>query len=273
MILPMSQNKHITDHTFVIPAYKDSPHLEACIRALKEQKRPTNILIATSTPSAYIQSIALKYDIPYYVSEKGEGIGRDWNFAIASAATRYVTVAHQDDIYESNYTEEMLSAIQGNQNRKPLIAFCNYTDVVNGVERKSSVNAVVKSLLLFPFRIRKAISSRIVKKAILSIGDPICCPSVTIDRLNTGDIRFSEQHSCVLDWIAWLQLAQMEGAFLFVNKKMVKHRIHIDSETTHQIQNGKRQQEELAVLSGIWGLKIAKFLAGFYAKGYSDNKV
>jgi len=269
----MSQNKHIIDHTFVIPAYKDSPHLEACIKALKEQKKPTNILVATSTPSAYIQSIAFKYDVPYYVSERGGGIGRDWNFAIASASTRYVTIAHQDDIYESNYTEEILSAIRDNQSRKPLIAFCNYTDVVNGAERENSLNAMVKNILLFPFRIKKAISSRLVKKAILSVGDPICCPSVTIDRVNTGDIRFSEQHSCVLDWVAWLELSKKKGAFIFVNKKLVKHRIHIDSETTNQIQNGTRYQEELEILSGIWGKSIAKLLSKFYSKGYKDNKV
>lgn len=261
------------DHTFVIPAYKDSPHLESCIRALKEQNVPTNILIATSTPSAYIQSIAAKYAIPYYVSNQPGGIGNDWNFAIEKASTRYVTIAHQDDLYECSYTKEIFKAIHHNQNAKPLIAFCNYIDVVNGQERKTSLNAVVKNLLLFPFWIKSAISSKLVKKAILSIGDPICCPSVTIDRVNTGDMRFPEDYSCVLDWVAWLKLAQTEGSFIFVNKKLVKHRIHIESETTNQIRNGKRQQEELEILSGIWGKPIAKLLSKFYAKGYGDNKV
>lgn len=261
------------DHTFVIPAYKDSPHLESCIRALKEQNVPTNILIATSTPSPYIQSIAAKYAIPYYVSNQPGGIGNDWNFAIESASTRYITIAHQDDLYESAYTKEIFKAIHHHQKEKPLIAFCNYIDVVNGQERKTSLNAVVKNLLLFPFWIKSAISSKLVKKAILSIGDPICCPSVTIDRWNTEDIRFSKDHSCVLDWVAWLQLAKKEGSFIFVNKKLVKHRIHVESETTNQIQNGKRQKEEFEVLSGIWGKNIAKLLAKFYSKGYTDNKV
>ncbi|WP_114790673.1 hypothetical protein U0035_19830 [Niabella yanshanensis] len=58
---------------------------------------PTNILIATSTPSGYIQSIAAKYAIPYYVADQAGGIENDWNFAIENAATRYITIAHQDD--------------------------------------------------------------------------------------------------------------------------------------------------------------------------------
>jgi glycosyltransferase involved in cell wall biosynthesis len=261
------------DHTFVIPAYKDSPHLEACIRALKAQNQPTNLLIATSTPSAYIQSVAAKHDVPYFVSPRPGGIGNDWNFAINKASTRYVTVAHQDDIYHPDYTHEIMAAISNYQHTKPLIAFCGYIDMVNGVERKRSLNATVKDLLLFPFYVKGAITSKFVKKAVLSLGDPICCPSVTIDRVNTGDMRFSEEYSCVLDWAAWLQLARTEGSFVFVNKKLVKHRIHIESETTYQIQNGKRRQEEFEILSGIWGDNIAKLLSKLYAKGYGDNNV
>lgn len=261
------------DHTFVIPAYKNSPHLEACIQALKAQSKPSNLLIATSTPSTYIQSIAAKYNVPYFISPQPGGIGGDWNFAINKATTRYVTVAHQDDIYQPHYTREIMAAISNYRHLKPLIAFCGYIDVVNGEERTRSLNAAVKSFLLFPFYLKGAITSRFIKKAVLSLGDPICCPSVTIDRVNTGNMRFSEDYSCVLDWAAWLELAQSEGAFIFVNKKLVKHRIHIESETTHQIRNGKRQQEELAILSRIWGKSTAKLLSTFYAKGYGDNNV
>ncbi|MCH5684764.1 hypothetical protein LWM68_11145 [Niabella sp. W65] len=85
--------------------------------------------------------------------------------------------------------------------------------------------------------------------------------------MNTGDIRFSEQHSCVLDWVAWLELSKKKGAFIFVNKKLVKHRIHIDSETTNQIQNGTRYQEELEILSGIWEKVLRNYYRNFIVKG------
>ena len=41
-------------HTFAICAYKDSPYLEACIRSLKSQTVPSEIICTTSTPSRYL---------------------------------------------------------------------------------------------------------------------------------------------------------------------------------------------------------------------------
>jgi len=60
---------------------------------------------------------------------------------------------------------------------------------------------------------------------------------------------------------------------IYINKKLVKHRIHIDSETTHQIKLGKRYQEEVAVLGSVWGNAIARIIANLYIKGHNDNTV
>lgn len=261
------------DHTFVIPAYKDSPYLEECVFSLLAQSYQSSILIATSTPSFYIKSIAEKHGVPYYVSSSPSSIASDWNFALAKAATRYVTIAHQDDIYDEHYSSEILSLIKRNTEKKPLIAFCRYNDIVNGKLKTGTLNSYVKSLMLLPFWFKNSISTKIIKKSILSLGDPICCPSVTIDLKNTNNLRFSESYSCALDWVAWLQLASTNGAFLFTKKKLVSHRIHIDSETTNQIKNGRRTQEEMTILSGIWGKPIARLLSKLYTKGYADNKV
>lgn len=45
-------------HTFAVCAYKESPHLEVCIRSLKAQSFSGNILLATSTPNSFIENIA-----------------------------------------------------------------------------------------------------------------------------------------------------------------------------------------------------------------------
>ena len=55
------------DHTFAVCAYKDSPYLEECIRSLKRQLEPSEIILCTSTPSAFIEEIAKKYDLPLFV--------------------------------------------------------------------------------------------------------------------------------------------------------------------------------------------------------------
>ena len=228
------------NHTFVIPAYKDSVYLEECVRSLKNQVLPTNILIATATPSSYIENIAFKYNIPYFVSSKSPSIGGDWNFAISCTSSRFVTIAHQDDIYDPYFTTKVLASFEKAQSNQPLLVFTDYADVVNGATRTGSLNAWVKNALLLPYKIKSQISSRFFRKASLALGNSICCPSVTLDRINTGDFQFSEAFTCVLDWEAWMQLANRKGTFIYINKKLVKHRIHIDSETTHQIKLGKR---------------------------------
>lgn len=89
-------NKDInTNHTFAICAYKESPYLEECIQSLMNQTVKSDILIATATPSKYIDDIAAKYNLKVYVNHGEHGITQDWNFAYSKAETDYVTIAHQ----------------------------------------------------------------------------------------------------------------------------------------------------------------------------------
>ena len=96
------------DHTFVICAYKESPYLEDCIRSVLHQNVRGKICLTTSTPNQYIAALAQKYQIPVFANPVSEGIAADWNFAVASAKTRLVTLAHQDDLYEPSYTEKII---------------------------------------------------------------------------------------------------------------------------------------------------------------------
>ncbi|MCI8309006.1 MAG: glycosyltransferase family 2 protein [Clostridia bacterium] len=100
------------NHTFVICAYKESKYLEECIKSLKNQTVKSNIIISTSTPNDYIKNLSIKYNLEYFVNLESNGIGSDWNFAVEKASTTaYVTVAHQDDIYNETYTENIIKTI------------------------------------------------------------------------------------------------------------------------------------------------------------------
>ena len=258
-------------HTFVIPAYKQSPYLEQCIQSLLAQTVKSKIIIATSTPSAFLQEIAAKYNLPYFINTGTQkGIAADWNFALSKADTSLVTIAHQDDIYQPQFTEITLQQIN-TANKKVLIAFTNYIDIVNGQTRKSSLNSFVKSSLLLPFIFAKAIKAKAIKKLILLFGDPICCPAVTLNMGALTGFEFQINYQCALDWYAWYQLAQQQGAFVFINKKLVQNRIHIGSETTALLNNGIRQQEELILFQLMWGKTIAGLIAKIYAVGHKAN--
>jgi glycosyltransferase involved in cell wall biosynthesis len=255
-------------HTFVIPAYKQSEYLEQCIQSLLNQTLKSTVIITTSTPTDYVKKIAKKHKIEYFINDK-EGIANDWNFALSKASTAWATIAHQDDIYEPTFTEDLLRSV----NEDTLIAFTDYEDLVNDKPRQSNLNSFIKKALLFPFAFKKNITSTAVKKSLLIFGDPICCPSVSFNLDALGNFRFSPEFTVALDWYAWYQLAKKRGGFCFINKKLMKHRIHAESETTLKLSEGKRRQEELEMFKLIWGGTIARVFSWIYTLGYADNKL
>ena len=97
---------------------------------MKKQTIKSNILIATSTPNDYIKGIADKYTIPYYINKGEGGITQDWNFAYSCAKTKYITIAHQDDIYEKDYLEIVLKHIT--RAKHPLLFFSDYYEIRDG---------------------------------------------------------------------------------------------------------------------------------------------
>lgn len=90
------------EHTFVICAYKESPYLLECVASLKQQSVTSNIILATSTPSRTLEALCEEEAIAYVVREGTSGIAPDWNFALSCADTPYVTIAHQDDVYDKD---------------------------------------------------------------------------------------------------------------------------------------------------------------------------
>ena len=88
-------------HTFVVLAYQESPYLEACLKSVTNQKCPGQVLIATTTPNAYIKNLANKYNLKI-VKGTHTNIGGDFDFAIHTGKTPLVTIAHQDDFYDKS---------------------------------------------------------------------------------------------------------------------------------------------------------------------------
>ncbi len=261
-------------HSFVIVAYGTSPHIEDCILSLKQQSMSSKIILTTATPSVFLESIANKYSIPYLInSNSGGSIGADWNFAFSKAQTTLVTLAHQDDVYHRNFSKEIIQVYQTFKHKTVGLIFTGYEDLVNGQIRKSSRNAFVKKLLLFPFSFTGKIESSFLRKLILSFGDPICCPTVTLNKQQHINFRFDESLTCALDWEGWYRLAKTTGCFIFIDKKMVQHRIHEASETTTQLSNGRRALEEAAMLEKIWGRLFGRWLSRIYKLGHKDNRL
>lgn len=260
------------DHTFAVCAFGESDYLEECIASLKAQKLKTNIIICTSTPSAFLENIAVKHGLKLYINEEmafKSNIASDWNYAVNMADTPLVTIAHQDDIYKSDYSYKIIEDL--NKAASPLIAFTDYAELRNGKEISRIKNLKIKRIMLYPLRYRDLWSSVFVRRRILSFGSPICCPSVTYVKQNLPKQLFLEGYKVNLDWQAWERFSRLKGDFVFVNDVLMLHRIHEESETSRNIGDSNRTREDFDMFCRFWPKWIARIIEHWYKKGEKQN--
>ena len=261
------------DHTFVVCAYKESAYLEDAIRSLARQTVKSRIVVSTSTPNAWIEGLCEKYGLPLVVNRGESSIAKDWNFGYNAAETPLVTVAHQDDIYEPAFLLRTLSALNRVAGKKVQIVFTDYCELRAGKKICRNKLLTVKRILLLPLRIRALGKFRFMKRRVLSFGNPICCPSVTLVKENLGASAFDERYVNGCDYKTWAGLANKEGMFLYVPEKLMAHRIHAESATTKNVADGTRKQEDLEIMCEFWPGWVAKQIHRLYVKGEKSNMV
>jgi glycosyltransferase involved in cell wall biosynthesis len=260
------------DHSFVIPVYRAAPRLAGLIESLRAQDGVrSQILLSSSTPSTELHEIAKRYAIPLHINPERVDICADWNFALAVATTKFVTLAHQDDLFERAYVARLRAALCASPGA--IMVFCDYSEHSSEGPRTRNLNLRIKrALCRRAFGARECISSTRDKVRLLSLGNPICCPSVMFDRSKILDFRFPSGFHTNLDWMAWLDLARSPGAFVYVRDRLVSKGIHADSATTATIANRAREHEDRALFDALWPRPIAATLAAVYRLGYRANR-
>lgn len=258
-------------HTFVICAYKESKYLEECICSLIKQKDTSEIKIVTSTPNEYISRLSNKYNIPLYINRGERGITQDWEFAISKADTPLVTIAHQDDIYNDDYAKIIISAIQSSN--KPLIAFTDYYEIKNGQKVFDDKLLRIKRVMLSVLRLPIARHIIWIRRMVLAFGNPICCPSVTYYLPNIEIPIFQHHFRSNEDWEAWEKISKNEGEYIYINRALMGHRIHAESETSLIIGEDFRSDEDYEMFKKFWPDFIAKLLVKKYKDSEKFNNV
>ena len=261
----------MNNHSFVICAYKESEYLEECIKSVLAQTIKSDVIISTSTKNDFIIGIAQKYNIPVLVSTEESDISRDWNFAINNAKTEYVTIAHQDDIYEKEYTQNVLKMFEKNDDA--IICCTDYYEIRNDEKVSKNGNLIIKRLLCIPLNIPFVRRTRIGKRIPLAFGNGICCPSVTYVKKKIVQPLFETGMSSNIDWQAWEKLSRLKGSFVYCHKLLMGHRIHEESTTTKIIDSHNRGDEDYYMFTKFWPKCIAKRLAKVYSKSEKSNEV
>lgn len=257
------------DHTWLICAYRESAYLEDCIRSLKAQQVPSRILVCTSTPNEHIAALADKYGLELRVNPGQPGIGTDWNFALDQGETEWLTIAHQDDVYDPDYTAEMLRRVS--RARDPILYFSDYAELRSGKRVTTNKLLRIKRLLLIPTRLFPAWKA--ARRMSLAFGDPICCPAVTYRRSRLGSLRFENHFRSDLDWEMEEKLSRLKGSFVYDPGRRMCHRIHEESATTEIIGDHARTLEDFEMMKKFWPAPIAKRLSRVYASSEKSNTV
>lgn len=255
-------------HTFVICAYQESPYLEACIRSLKSQTEETEIICATSTPCPYLTETMARHRIPLYVRDGESDIQEDWNFALEVAGGEFVTIAHQDDMYERHYVEELRKSYECWPDMTLFLT--DAVTVKGGKLQKWGTKRLVKKLLRLPLRFSGLADLEGVKKGVLRLGNPVMCPSCAYRKNYLPDPIFHSEYRYALDWDCMADLAKWPGRFICVEKPLLFYRVHDGATTKACIENHRRETEERQMFERFWPKPVAGLLMRFYKGAYQE---
>lgn len=211
-------------HTFAILAYKESDDLEECIKSVLNQTYKSNVIIVTSTPNDYIIDLASKYGLGVMINKEKSNKGRDYNFAIDSFDTKLVTVAHQDDIYDRNYTKEIVNCYK--QNIDASIIFTDNYEIINDKKILKNKKLRERRRHLFLLRYRYFQNKKKIKFLALNREKYICTSSVTFVKKNIPVNLFPTNLSFDNDWLGFINLAKEDSRFVFLPLKLVGYRLH-----------------------------------------------
>lgn len=259
-------------HAFVICAYGESEYLEDCIRSLMDQTRRTKILMTAPSANSHICKMAEKYQIPLRI-RNGEGNFRDdWNFAYRAADTSWVTLAHQDDLYDRCYAETLRRMAENDHSRKVLAFTTDYIPIRDGNIGPRDKNSRIRRALRSPLKIGPMAESPFWKKAVLSLGNSICCPTVSYHKEELGDNPFTTDLRFNIDWDTFLKLAQRPGKILYADSPLVYYRIYPGAASMRYITSHRREEEDLCMFRKFWPDWMARFLMKYYKKAYDTYR-
>ena len=267
----LCDNTHMSTLSFAVCAYKESPYLRECIQSLLSQEDPCPVFVSTSTPNDHIRTVAQEFSIPLIIQDHEPGIAADWNSAYCAADTDYVVLAHQDDLYEPEYARTARAALDNASH--PLLFFSDYYEIRSGKKTVDTKNLRVKRKLLRPLTKPGASASVSVRRRMLSLGNPICCPAVTYAKANLPSVPFKTGMKSNLDWDAWERFSRLDGDFIYDTHMLTGHRVHASSTTSALIDSDERTKEDLTMLKRFWPSPVARAINMAYKRAETSNKL
>lgn len=231
-------------HTFVILAYLENDNLEACIKSVLNQTVKSNVIIATSTKNDFIIDLASEYGLGVMVNDNESNKGNDYNYALNTFDTKLVTIASQDDIYDRNYVKEILNSY--NKNNDASIIFTDHYEVLYDKKIKNNFKKKIINFLLKPLKYQRMQNKKYFKKLSLKYRQCFCTSSVTYVKENIEKEFFPINLTYNNDWLGFINLANKNSKFVYINKRLVGKRIN------NYNKGEKKINEDILIYRKMW---------------------
>ena len=239
-------------HTFVILAYCESDDLEDCIKSILNQSVKSNVVIATSTKNDFIIDIASEYALGVMVIDDANNKGDIYNYALNAFDTKLVTIASQNDVYDRNYVKEILKSYKQNQDAS--IIFTDYYELLDDKKKKKTFKKRIKNCLMKPLKNRRFGNKKHFKKLVLKYDQVFCTSSVTYVKDEIKNNFFPSDLIYYNDWLAFIDLANIDSRFVYVDKELVGKRI-INEDISLEKMN-----ESILIYRKLWPVWLVDYI-------------
>lgn len=173
------------------------------------------------------------------------GMAANWNRCLESASTPYLVIAHQDDVYEPAFVEDMVSLIEAHP--RAFMAHAR-AQPIDQDGRPISTAAGRYKETFWPAGSRYERGGATELDALLG-GNYIACPSamLRIDACRTIG-PFSDRYDFVTDWEYWIRGILAGYTLCGTTAPLVRWRRHASTLTSAHAQSLRRFSEEIDVL-------------------------
>ena len=174
-------------------------------------------------------------------------ITQNFNNCVRHSQTDLFCIMHQDDVYEPNYLEEMVEAM--NTHKETAIAHCDFFTIDEAGSKIIDFKYELKRQLFFK-ETEYTFLDYMDEYKMLMMGDYIICPSVMYRRSIFESIGyFDDQYLQVEDWDFYIRILLNQNKILRVNKRLFNYRIHKKTKSQELVKNLVKYKEEISMLT------------------------
>lgn len=250
--------------TFAIPCHDAGPHLRPLLASLLAQTRQDFDLVlvddASTDGSAEFARELAGDRIRIEHNATARGLAGNFARCAELAATPFVCIAHQDDVYAPDYLATMLQALEPRADAA--FAHCAATAIDTTGRALPSPAERFKLRLLA----RAATCDRRGLYELLYRGNFVCCPSVLFRTAMLRATPFAPALRFALDWDLWFRLLLAGHSFVTVERALVQYRRHDRAASRALTQDLSRFDEEFAVLDAAKASGVAAGLLAANAR-------